>query len=197
MNTTESALLIFEQYIANEIESKVSSWSDLANFIQIRKFKKGDFIVKEGKVFSFELFLVEGIFRSFLQTSEQEEVNLAFYEGPQIVAPYQMRNINDRHLVNFETLTDCVLILMDAQLFSNLIRTKLDIRTFAFLVLEKESLLRAQKEAFFISQPANSRLQFFREKYPGLENKIAQHHIASYLGISPVSLSRLRNSTTK
>ncbi len=43
-----------------------------------------------------------------------------------------------------------------------------------------------------LSADAEARYRLFLEEYPGLENRIRQHHIASYLGISPVSLSRIR-----
>jgi len=43
-------------------------------------------------------------------------------------------------------------------------------------------------------QDAKARYQQFLKDYPGLESRVRQYHVASYLGISPVSLSRLMKS---
>jgi hypothetical protein len=49
-----------------------------------------------------------------------------------------------------------------------------------------------EREIMGISLDAKSRLEKFREIHPGLENKISQIQVAQFLGITPVSLSRLR-----
>lgn len=51
---------------------------------------------------------------------------------------------------------------------------------------------KEQREAELLLDDAVTRYQQFRADYPGLEKRIKQHYIASYLGITPVSLSRIR-----
>ena len=130
-----------------------------------------------------------------MKCGEGEEINTAFYHGPGIVAPYLTRNVNDAHLVNFQTITPCTRFLFDAEKFSHLIRNHPDIREFAYQVVENELRFKATKEIYFTSKSASERLQFFRKTYPGLENRIPLHHIASFLGITIVSLSRLHSQT--
>ena len=184
---------IFRTYIENENEAQMTSWPELQQICEIKEYKKGNLIVREKQVFTYELFLAGGTFRSYLPTREDEQVNLNFYDAPQIVAPYFTRHINHEHITNFEALTPCTLILIDAEKFNRHMQKHYDLRSFAFAVLEQDARLKTRKEAIFISENASGRLAFFRENYPGLENKIPQHYIASYLGISPVSLSRLRS----
>jgi hypothetical protein len=57
-----------------------------------------------------------------------------------------------------------------------------------FYFLEKE-----QKELEMGLLEADQRYDIFRDRFPHLESLIAQYHIASYLGISPTQLSRIRN----
>jgi CRP-like cAMP-binding protein len=188
-------LNIFKKYIETEIGSLLPSWNELAEILSLREFRKGEIIVRESQLFKNEVFLAEGIIRVFLTGSDDQEVNIAFYEGPQVAAPYFTRNINHKHIASFQAVTACSVQLFDAEKFSDLIRKHIGIRNFAFTVVEKELKLKTRKEKCFLTQPASIRLEFFREIYPGLENRISQHHIASYLGISPVSLSRLRSSS--
>ena len=55
------------------------------------------------------------------------------------------------------------------------------------LFIEKE-----KRESEFLSDDAETRYRKFRERFPGMEERIRQYHIASYLGITPVALSRIR-----
>ncbi len=184
--------MIFKDYIEKYIGQKLISWSYLSEILQLRRYKKDQFIVQEGQVFKNEAFVAEGIFRAFLKGTEGEQVNTAFYRGPEIVAPYLTRNANDKHWSNFQAISPCSLVLFDASEFSKLIHNYADIREFAYMVIENELRFKATKEIYFSSKSASERLQFFRETYPGLENRIPLHHIASFLGITIVSLSRLR-----
>jgi CRP-like cAMP-binding protein len=68
----------------------------------------------------------------------------------------------------------------------------LEIRNFANTVLQNELLAKIDKEIGLASLSAKDRLLHFRNKYPLLENIIPHPDIASYLGITNISLSRLR-----
>ena len=54
------------------------------------------------------------------------------------------------------------------------------------------SMCKEQREAEFLLGDALTRYRNFRRRYPGLEARLAQYHVASYLGITPVALSRIR-----
>ena len=68
----------------------------------------------------------------------------------------------------------------------------IDIREFGNMVLQNELLAKVEKEIGLASLNAKERLILFREKYHFLENLISHADIASYLGITNISLSRLR-----
>jgi len=190
-------LEIFRTHIEEMINASLNSWGKLIPILQEREYKKGDYIVKESQDFAYEMFLAEGVIRVLLTDQDDNEVNIAFYEGPAVIAPYFSRSINTRHMSAFQAVENCIVIMFDARSFADLIRQYIDIRAFANLVVDKELKLRTLKEQMFVTRPAAARLEFFRQTYPGLENRIPLHHIASYLGISQVSLSRLRNPDTK
>ncbi|MCB9603958.1 MAG: Crp/Fnr family transcriptional regulator [Sandaracinus sp.] len=59
-------------------------------------------------------------------------------------------------------------------------------------VTERLYLLKAEREVELLSMDAEARYAAFRARFPGLEARIAQRHVASYLGITPEHLSRLR-----
>ena len=59
-------------------------------------------------------------------------------------------------------------------------------------VLAQELVRRVDRELALATQPAKERLLALRAEKPGLEDTVPHHHLASYLGMTPVSLSRLR-----
>ena len=71
------------------------------------------------------------------------------------------------------------------------------IRRFGQSVVEREFTTSLNFEVLFRSHSAKDRLLYFRENYPALENMIPHTVIASFLGITPVSFSRLRNELAK
>jgi hypothetical protein len=60
------------------------------------------------------------------------------------------------------------------------------------ILAEQLYIKKETREAEFLLDDAETRYFNFQKQYPGLEERIAQYHVASYLGITPVMLSRIR-----
>jgi hypothetical protein len=71
-----------------------------------------------------------------------------------------------------------------------------DIRWYPFLfkLLENVYILKEMREKSFLLDDATSRYLSFREDYPNLEDKIKLYHVASFIGITPEALSRIRKN---
>lgn len=193
MEIAEQALRNLQEHIAKLIHRELRNWDNFLELLQMRVWRKGQYLVKENQKKAEEIFLSEGIVRVFLQDREAKEVNINFFCGPETITPYFIRNINDRHICSIQAITPVSALVFDANDFNSLIQQYSDIREYAFAVVEKELRFRALKEKCFISSQSAERLIFFREHFPGLENHIPLGHVANFLGISQVSLSRLRS----
>ena len=86
---------------------------------------------------------------------------------------------------------------MNAYEFEELMINNLEIRRFGNAVLRNELTRKVDKEIGLASLTAKERLLKFREQYPMLENLIPHTDIASYLGITNISLSRLRRDLAR
>ncbi len=143
----------------------------------------------------YEYFLIQGVVRSYLLSPEGDEITLSFYESCSILSPQVTRTHQSQSLLNFHALTDCELIKMEAAGFEKLIEVDLEIRNFANSVLRHELMQKVNKEIRLASWTARERLEQFRKDFHMLENIIPHPMIASYLGITNVSLSRLRKNS--
>lgn len=155
-------------------------------------FLKGAMVLKPRQPDNSEYILLSGIVRTFLVNTEGEEITLCFFEENTIIPPHVTRTENGKSLLYCEALTDCTFAQMDAQQFENLMIENLEIRGFGNSVLRQELLNKVQKEIRMASWTSKQRLEQFRIDFSMLENRVPHPIIASYLGITNVSLSRLR-----
>lgn len=164
----------------------------VVELIEVESYEKGDLIIGKGKRNNKEYFVFEGVCRSFLHSPEGDEVTISYFLEGEVLSPNKTRTANQLSQLNFQALTNLTIASMDADKFEQLMINHLDIREFGNMVLQNELLSKVEKEIGLASLSAKERLQLFRKKYHFLENLIPHTDIASYLGITNVSLSRLR-----
>lgn len=164
----------------------------ISDLILVEVYEKGDVFIDRGKKNNKEYFVYEGVCRSFLLSPEGEEVTISYFLEGSVLSPNKTRTANQLSQLNFQALTNLTIASMDADKFEQLMIDHLDIREFGNMVLQNELLSKVEKEIGLASLNAKERLLLFREKYHFLENLISHADIASYLGITNISLSRLR-----
>lgn len=76
--------------------------------------------------------------------------------------------------------------------FTRLFDTDIRWERLGRVLAEQHFILKEQREAALLLDDAETRYRQFLEDYPGLDKRIAQYHIASYIGVTPVTLSRVR-----
>ena len=184
------------------IVNKVSPVSEgsldlISDLIVVEVYEKGDVFIDRGKKNNKEYFVYEGVCRSFLLSPEGEEVTISYFLEGGVLSPNKTRSANQISHLNFQALTKLTLASFNADKFEQLMINHIDIREFGNMVLQNELLAKVEKEIALASLNGRERLILFREKYHFLENLISHVDIASYLGITNISLSRLRKELMK
>lgn len=179
------------------IVNKVSPVSEgsldlISDLIVVEVYEKGDVFIDRGKKNNKEYFVYEGVCRSFLLSPEGEEVTISYFLEGSVLSPNKTRTANQMSHLNFQALTKLTVASLNADKFEQLMINHIDIREFGNMVLQYELLAKVEKEIALASLNGRERLILFREKYHFLENLISHVDIASYLGITNISLSRLR-----
>lgn len=154
----------------------------------------GDLVVAEGgPAEAREFFVLGGILKTFVGDAQGREVTLAFHTGPCVLTPSIARvDGTGRSRVNCVALTPCRIAGFPASALVRCMVEQPAIQRWGDAVLRAELVRRADREWALAALPALERLLRLRREHPGLEDAVAHHHIASYLGITPVTLSRLR-----
>lgn len=179
--------------IVNKVSPVTEGSLDLiSDLVVVEAYEKGDVFIDRGKRNNKEYFVYEGVCRSFLLSPEGEEVTISYFLEGGVLSPNKTRTANQISHLNYQALTKLTVASLNADKFEQLMIDHLDIREFGNMVLQHELLAKVEKEIALASLNARERLLLFREKYHFLENLISHADIASYLGITNISLSRLR-----
>lgn len=169
-----------------------TSLKEVSDVTEYLEFLPGECFIEKGKRNSHEYFIMDGICRSYLISPEGEEITISFFNSGSVLSPFVTRTINGISNLNFQALTNLRIGIIDSALFENMMVNNLEIREFGNMVLKMELKKKVDKETGMASLTARERLIKFREEYRILENLVPHSTIATYLGITNVSLSRLR-----
>ena len=183
--------------IVKNIINKISPISDksfleIERLLEFESYAKGENFISKNKRNVNEYFVLNGICKSYLINPEGEEITISFFLENSILSPHSTRVSNNISSHYFKALTDMEVALINSVAFEKLMIDNIEIREFGNAVLHKELQSKIEKEIGLASFTAKERLIEFRLKHKGLENLIPHTDIASYLGITNISLSRLR-----
>ncbi len=170
----------------------LSAFNKIAAITTFRSVHKGELLTERGRNNNSEYFILSGICQSFVTNPDGEPVTLSFFMDESVVSPHTTRIKDGRSMVNLKALSDLTIGEVEASLFEQLMVEDLDIRNFGNAVLRHELMEKVEKEIGLASLSAKERLAILRQKFPNLENLVPHTDIASYLGITNISLSRLR-----
>lgn len=171
------------------------SFSELSSIFKYVTYSKNELFITVGKRNVSEFIVLDGFCRSFLQNPDGYENTLSFFKKHDVLSPHIIRTKNDISLLNFQALTELYLAEFDANAFLELMINNMEIRNFGNTILKNELIRKTEKEIALASQTAAERLDSFRKEYGILENLVSHPIIASYLGITNVSFSRLRGKS--
>ncbi|NKI31824.1 Crp/Fnr family transcriptional regulator [Muricauda sp. DJ-13] len=156
------------------------------------ELKKGEFFVKAGEIASTIGFLTNGLVRAFFLNQEGREYSKQFFMAPSIIGAYTSLLNKQPARIAQQALTDCEIVVLDYKKLEQAYENFHDLERLGRRVAESYFMEKEQKELEMALLDADKRYLILRERFPKIENLVPQYHIASYLGISPTQLSRIR-----
>lgn len=155
---------------------------------------KGSVICQQGAPEQREILLLTGAMVSLICDTDGREVCTGLHQGPTVLPPHIARSQDGRSLIEVRALKDSTVATIAAtDLEAEMLRDG-DVRIWANGIMRAEITRRAQREWALAALPASERLVWFRKAHPDHEALFPHTFIASYLGMTPVTLSRLRKA---
>lgn len=172
------------------------AWQDLSGLFEHAELKRNEYLVREGERVDSAFFLLEGIIRVFYN-KEGNEYNKTFFIPGMFPTPITALLSESASLLSFQALVPSRLVSFSYHQFRSLFEKHRSLETLMLRILELEWINKERHDIQMVTNDATTNYLIFRKKYPGLENLIPQYHIASYLGITPIQLSRIRSRLTR
>ncbi|MEM7644530.1 MAG: Crp/Fnr family transcriptional regulator [Pseudomonadota bacterium] len=167
---------------------------DFASGWKRKPLKKGAHLTRQEQPEAGEFILLEGCLASSICDQDGKEICVGFYVGPCVVTPNIARTRNGLSLVSIVAMTDSALAKIDSDVLSDRMISAEPVRNWANGILRDALSRKVDREWCLAALGGAERLTWFRQAYPGYEDIFPHTLIASYLGVTPVTMSRLRTS---
>jgi len=155
---------------------------------------KGTQLVMQGQAEDHEYILLSGCVASEISDAEGRHSCVGLYRAPCVVTPHVARSQTGVSLVTLTTHADALVAQMPNNTLSQAMLASEPVRDWANAVLRGELGRKAAREWGLAALGGAERLAWFRHAYPDHETLFPHHMIASFLGVSPVTFSRLRSA---
>lgn len=155
--------------------------------------KKDEYFSEAGKIPGKVGFIVEGVIRGCYYNNKGEEITRCFVSENNLVVDYMNFEANSASSEYLQASTDCELITFSKQNWEELSHTIVGWESIENKMVQK-CMFQKSRKGPVISQDATTRYLEFMNNYPALINRIPLGYIASYLGITQQSLSRIRKN---
>lgn len=169
------------------------AWLALESCTQIRGIAKGEVLYPLAKVPTSFAFIHKGLMRAYVTDEEGNEFNKNFFAEGRFPGCMTALLKNEPSLMVIEALETCEIVEINFAKFRQALFANSELMAYHIHYLESHWLLEKEpKEIGYLQFEAKQRYLEFINKYQALLPRLAQYHIASYLGITPTQLSRIK-----
>ena len=155
------------------------------------QLKKNEFLLQSTAVCNKVCFLCQGLVRYFV-FKNNEESTFEFTKEGEFVADYHSFISEKPSNQNIQALEDCELLCIDYADLQNLYQMSPSANYIGRIIMEHRFIVMVDQLTITRQFDAQQRYEFFLEQYRDLVQRIPQYYIASYVGVKPQSLSRIR-----
>ena len=153
---------------------------------------KGTYYIQARQIPKKFAFVTSGIFRYLYIDNEGNEYTKNFIPESHFLLAYSAMVSNQPSKMYIEALENATICEIDYTDWLTLKNGHACWNIFLIAFLEKAFTIKESRERDLLLLDAEQRYEIFKKEFPSLETRVKQHLIASYLGIDPVSLSRIR-----
>jgi CRP-like cAMP-binding protein len=187
----------FRNYIEEKINLTDQEFALIESVSALKKLRKHQYLLQEGDVWRWNAFVCKGFLRTYSIDNKGQEHIMNFapenhWSGDRSSLASELPSkYNIDALEHSEVLMikkgDFDMLCSSIPVFNDLVNT----------ILQKSFVVSQDRIHVNITHSAEEKYQDFITKFPGIANRVPQHMIASYLGISAETLSRVRKPSSK
>ncbi len=185
-------MLVDEIDLFQQFDLSFEEKNQIISGAEVKRLHAGEAYYRENNTKPYVAYVLSGLLRSYLITSDGKESTYELLGESEIIACWEIIYLNtpSNHII--EAITPSHILSFDFFKLKSIIDSSNRLKEFYTKVLEdthSKTLLHHQQ---FVNQKPEERYTRLRKDYPHLIEKVPQKIIASYLGITPTSFSRMK-----
>ncbi|HVY76067.1 MAG TPA: Crp/Fnr family transcriptional regulator [Puia sp.] len=158
-----------------------------------KKLRKRQYLLQEGDTAKYTSFVEKGLLRTYSVDDKGHEHILQFSQEGWWVGDLYSFLTNEPSVYNIEALEDCELLQITREAWDNMLEKVPALERY-FRIIVQNNLIATQRRLIgSLSETAEQKYLKLQQSFPGCLQRVPQHMIASYLGISRETLSRIRS----
>ena len=173
-------------------EAPLEAWEHFVSKCSSINFKKDEIIKRQGDYEKYFYFIIKGSVGLFLWR-ENSSVCLDFAFDRNFCCDYMSLLTKSETPLELVALENCEMLKLQRDEFYNLGKTPMG-QVILQVSAETSFVEKQQQQIELLTKTAEERYMALINKFPNIHHRVAQKHIASYLGITPQSLSRILNA---
>lgn len=158
---------------------------------EVSAIKKGTILLKERELPLDNYFIIQGCIRQYYLKDGEEKTSMLFTEEEWIL-PFTSIDSDGKSTCYLECTEDCQIVVANDKEGNEFLEAFPEFYKISQLILEKEIIRQQTEFAKYVKQSPEERYIDLLKYRPNLINRVPQYHIASYIGVKPESLSRIR-----
>ncbi|MBF9255028.1 Crp/Fnr family transcriptional regulator [Pontibacter sp. 172403-2] len=183
---------LFFQKFNEKVPLTSEEQEQIKEYLTPKKLRKRQYILQEGDVCKAISFVEKGALRAYTVDENSNEHIIQFaIEGWTISDLFSFLTAEPA-TYNIDALEDAELLLITRTAHEELLRTQPKYEKYIRLLITGAYIALQRRLTSNISLPADERYTRFTETYPDIAQRVPQHMIASYIGLTPETLSRVR-----
>jgi len=185
---------LLKAHISKRIDITDEEWNEYISLFTFRQLKKKEILMKAGELCTFQVYITKGCLRTFFTDVKDHDHAMQFgFED--WWAGDLLAFITERPAYyTVEALEESEVLIIEKADMMAFFNRNLKFERYFRILIQSAYVASQQRIIATMSQSAEERYLDLVKKYPHLEMRIAQHHIASYLGITPEALSRIKRN---
>ena len=176
-----------------KIEVSEELIGDIVSLASFRVVKKGEILASIGDDTNYAGLILSGVARAYYIDNDGNDITRGFAQEGVMFMDEGFFGYTNRNCM-WETLEETTIMICETAAIKKMIKENDLFKDIWIYLLESAMRYKIYRENGFLTENATERYIHFKKLYPNLSERVSQRHIATYLGITPESLSRIRGA---
>ena len=186
-----------ETYLSEILEIPKEAITTCSGFYVSKKVAKNEFLLREGEICLDTFFVEKGLLRMYSLDKNGKEHVIQFAPENWLISDRSSLNFNEKSKFYIEAIEDTEVFILGNDFFTKMIENYPHIAERNDLLLQKHIRNLQNRVNSLLADTAEERYMNFIKMYPDILLRVPQWMVASYLGITPESLSRVRKELAR